>query len=160
MLLLARRCAPVLVLVCLAVGCTGPIRSPGVHASAPAPDPAAAVLRDWDVARAAAWAAGDPAALGALYLPGAAAGQRDVRLLRTYLARGLRVNGLQFQRLQIRVLAQDDDLLRLDVVERLLPASVRSGSVVRRLPAGQPVRRVVELRRVGGSWRVAAVVTR
>lgn len=118
------------------------------------------MLREWDAARAAAWAAGDPAALGALYLPGAAAGRRDVRLLRSYLARGLQVDGLRFQRLRIRVLVQDDDLLRVDVVERLLPASVRSGAVVRRLPAGQPVRRVVELRRVGDSWRVAAVVTR
>jgi len=160
MLLLARRCAAVVVLVCLGVGCTGPTRSPGAPTSAPTPDPGAAVLREWDAARAAAWAAGDPVALGALYLPGAAAGRRDVRLLHTYLARGLRVNGLQFQRLQVRVLAQDADLLRLDVVERLLPASVRSGSVLRRLPAGQPVRRVVELRRVGDSWRVASVVTR
>ncbi len=83
-----------------------------------------------------------------------------MRLLRSYLERGLRVSGLQYQRLRVRVLVRDDALLRLEVVERLLPASVRSGSDVRRLPAGQPVRRVVELRRLGGSWRVAAVVSR
>lgn len=159
MLLLAR-CAAALLLLCLAGGCAGPAGSPRASAVASPPDPAADVLREWDAARAAAWAAGDAAALRALYLPGAEAGRRDVRLLRSYLERGLRVSGLQYQRLQIRVLVRDDALLRLEVVERLLPASVHRGSEVRRLPAGQPVRRVVELRRLGSSWRVAAVVSR
>lgn len=121
------------------------------------PEGPAAVLRDWDAARAAAWAAGDPVALEALYVGGSEAGRRDVRLLGSYAARGLRVSGLRFQRLAVRVLADRDALLRLEVVERLLPATVRGGSVVRRLPAGQPVRRVIELRRVQDTWRVTQV---
>jgi hypothetical protein len=148
----------VVVPVLVVAGCAaGPDRS-----SSPVPAPAVphTVLRDWDTARAGAWADGDPAALSALYLPGSAAGLRDVRLLRSYAARGLRVSDLRMQRLAVRVLVEDGTRLRLEVVERLLGAQVRHGAAVRRLPTGQPVRRVIELRLVDGVWKVARVATR
>jgi hypothetical protein len=142
----------------LVAGCGGEggYGTPGLT---PAPDDPATVLRTWDEARSDAWAAGDAAALGALYVSGSAVGRRDVGLLRSYDRRGLRVSGLRFQRLAVRVLADDTGVLRLEVVERLLPARVSDGAVDRRLPGGQPVRRVIELRQVQGAWRVARVVT-
>lgn len=147
-----------LVLV-VVVGCAGPAPSQALPVDGPQETTASSVLREWDDDRAAAWAAGDAGALGALYAPGSSAGIRDVRSLRAYADRGLRVTGLRFQRLAVRVLVRQERLLRLEVVERLLPVSVHDDSVVRRLPAGQPTRRVIELRRVDGSWLVGRVET-
>jgi hypothetical protein len=47
----------------------------------PSAGAALAVLRAWDERRAAAWAAGDPAALEELYAAGSAAGAEDDRLV-------------------------------------------------------------------------------
>lgn len=157
--LVTRTWVAVLPLVWVVAGCGGPGPDPVVAPTVPSDGPAS-VLRDWDVAREAAWAAGDPVALGALYVAGAQAGRRDVRLLASYAARGLRVTGLRFQRLAARVLVDDGAVLRLDVVERLMSATVHGSAGVRRLPAGQPVRRLIELRRVQGAWRVARVTSR
>ncbi len=142
----------------LLVGCAAPestVRPTSPSATIPR-DPLG-VLQDWDEARAAAWAGGDAEALAALYLPGSRAGLRDVRSLRAYAVRGLRVSGIHLQRLAARVLVRDEALLRVEVVERVLSAAVDDGAVVRRLPAGQPSRRVVELRYVDGAWLVGTV---
>lgn len=73
---------------------------PLVLALLPQPRPevtAAAVLHDWDERRAAAWEAGDARALRSLYAPGSAAGRADVRMLRTWLRRGARVEDMETQ---------------------------------------------------------------
>src|SRR5690349_11286330 len=55
---------------------------------APSGQRPAAVLAEWDAARAAAWAAGDAEALAGLYVDGSRTGAADTRLLRHYRARG------------------------------------------------------------------------
>lgn len=117
----------------------------------------AAVLADWDERRAAAWAEGDAAALRRLYADGSEAGAADVRLLRDYLRRGLRVEGLTTQVLALRVAARSSDRLALVVTDRVVGAeAVGAGSPVA-LPVGRPSTRRVVLVRDGGTWVVAEV---
>lgn len=141
----------------LLAGCGG--RAVPVATTGAGSDPLA-VLRTWDAARSAAWSAADPVALAALYLPGSTSGRRDVALLESYRERGLRVAGIRMQRLVARVLVRDRVRMRVEVVERLLASRVESidgGNRPRLLPAGQPRRRTIELRRLGGAWLVAEV---
>lgn len=126
-----------------------PVRSPE-----PAP---AAVLAGWDRQRAEAWAAGDPAALAALYTSGSAAGERDVRMLRRYLARGLRVEGLSTQRLRVVVVSRTDHRLVLRVRDRVVGGTVRGTGVSVRLPRDRVSGHLVSLERVGGRWLVGRV---
>lgn len=123
---------------------------------APATSRASAVLHRWDRARAAAFAAGDVAALRRLYVPGSAAGRRDVRTLRGYLARGLRVEGIRMQLLAVQVLQERRGWLRLRVTDRLTGAVAVGPQGRVRLPSDTASTRVVDLVRRGG-WRVAAV---
>ena len=121
---------------------------------------AVAVLHDWDVRRAAAWAAGDADRLAALYTAGSSAGAADVALLRRYAARGLVVRGLRMQLLRTRVLVQRPRLLELEVTDRLARAVAALPSDpgrVRRLPVDTATTRVLVLRRVGDEWLVARV---
>lgn len=117
----------------------------------------AAVLADWDERRAAVWAEGDPAALRRLYADGSGAGAADVRLLRDYRRRGLRVEGLTTQVLALRVAARSPDRLELVVTDRVVGAeAVGSGSPVA-LPVDRPSTRRVVLVRDEGTWVVAEV---
>ncbi len=142
----------------------GPGRAP-VPASRQAADlpverPAVELLRGWDEQRAAAWAAGSPRLLRDLYVADSAAGRSDVRLLRAYVARGYRVDGLRTQLLALRVLERRADRVRLDVTDRLAAAVAVGprGRVV--LPRDRAGRHRVTLVRGGdGAWRVAAVVS-
>jgi hypothetical protein len=88
------------------------VRLPAAPAAAsqrPVPDPAG-VLAGWDERRADAWARADAGALADLYAPGSRSGAADVRLLRAYARRGLRVEGLTTQVLALRVVeARDQD---------------------------------------------------
>lgn len=118
---------------------------------------ASAVLHRWDRARAAAFAAGDVAGLQRLYVPGSAAGRRDVRALRAYLARGLRVEGMRMQLLAVQVLQERTRRLRLRVTDRLTGAVAVGPQGRVRLPTDTASTRVVTLVRRGGGWRVAAV---
>jgi hypothetical protein len=125
-----------------------------------ADDPAARaldVLAAWDRSRAAAYSAGDVAALHALYVPGAPAGRRDVAVLRRYAARGLEVRGLGLQRSAAEVVVATDRRLAVEVVERLAAGRVVSGGAEVALPADRPERRVVRLVRGARGWQVAAV---
>ncbi|MFL6158166.1 MAG: hypothetical protein ACJ72D_18900 [Marmoricola sp.] len=115
------------------------------------------VLHAWDRARAAAWGAGDLAALRRLYRPGSQAGARDVALLTAYVDRGLAVHGMRMQVLTAHVLVDRPDLLRIEVTDRLAPTTVTDGSRVRRLPVDQPSSRVVDLVRDDARWVVVAV---
>jgi hypothetical protein len=118
---------------------------------------ALAVLGAWDVRRAAAWAAGDEAALAALYTDGSAAGRRDRAMLGRYVARGLRVRGMRMQVLAGKVRSRTAGRIVLVVTDRLAHAvAVRRGTRVV-LPRDRATRRTIVLRRVAGEWRVAQV---
>jgi hypothetical protein len=134
-------------------------------AATPAPAPtagtASVVLGEWDRARARAFAAGDVAALRALYVDGSRAGTADVRLLRDYLRRSLRVEGMRMQLLEVEVLDRGPDRLRVKVTDRLIGAVVVGPGLRRRLPRDRASTRVVELRRGAGErWRVREVSAR
>jgi hypothetical protein len=116
-------------------------------------------LARWDRARSAAWARGSVEALRRLYLPGSSAAERDVRLLRRYADRGLRVEGLRVQVLSWTVVARRPDRLVLRVTDRVLGGvAVRSdGSTRARLPADRPTERRLTLVRREGRWLMARV---
>ena len=121
-----------------------------------APGPAA-ILSGWDEQRSTAWSEGDPGALRALYADGSRAGAADVRLLRRYADRGLRVTGLRTQVLSLDVLDRADDRLRLVVTDRIVGGRASGGGETARLPADRASTRQVELVRVGEEWLVAEV---
>lgn len=118
-----------------------------------------AVLRDWDRARAAAWAEGDPAALRDLYARGSAAGRADVAMLRRWTARGLRVEGMGMQVLAVELRLRTGRRLVLVVTDRLVGA-VAVGPDGRRtpLPRDGATRRRLEFRRTEGEWLLASAV--
>lgn len=123
-----------------------------------APEPVAVrLLHRWDRSRAEAWAAGDRSALAALYAPGSAAGRADRAMLRRYLRRGLRVEDLATQLVELRVLRRTPRRLVLEVTERLARGRAVGRGVRVPLPRRQPARRRIGWLRTGGSWRVAWV---
>jgi hypothetical protein len=147
----------------LLVGCSSdpPAATPRTVPSAqaePGRSPVA-LLHAWDRRRAAAWAAGDEAALRALYVAGSAAGARDVAMLRSWSARGLTVATLDVQVLSGEVVARAPGRVTFVVTERLARAEARAGSRAWLLPRGQAGTRRVTMWRVAGRWRVAAVST-
>jgi hypothetical protein len=118
--------------------------------------PAAAVLRSWDRRRAAAYAAGAPGRLRALYVRGA--GSSDVDLLDRYRSRGWRVLGMRMQVLALTVTERDTGRLRLRVTDRLTGAvAVRPGERVPLPRDRASTRRVTLLRGRDAVWRVAEV---
>jgi hypothetical protein len=122
--------------------------------------PAAEVLREWDRARARAFALGDPAALQRLYTPGSRAGTADVRTLRRYVSRGLRVEGMHMQLLAIDVLEHGPDRIQLRVTDRLADGAMAISATSRLpLPGDAASTRVVKLLRCDGTgvWQVASV---
>lgn len=121
------------------------------------PSQPAAVLHDWDDRRAAAWSAGDVAGLRTLYVPGSAAGHADVAMLRAWRERGLRVEGMRMQLLDLDVRRASDARLDLVVTDRLTGAVAVGPGVRLPLPRdGFTARRVVLVEREG-EWRVAEV---
>jgi len=131
-------------------------------AAAPAAGPvagpvarAAAVLRSWDEARAAAWARGSVRALRRLYAE--RAGASDVRLLESYLDRGLRVERMRTQVLALAVLAHRPGEWRLRVTDRLASGTAVRAGDRQRLPRDQATTRMLCLVSVDGAWRIAAV---
>jgi hypothetical protein len=122
--------------------------------AAPAPAPSA-VLAAWDERRAAAWAQGDAAALEDLYATGSRSGAADVRLLRAYAERGLRVEGLTTQVLALRVVERSPRRLVLVVTDRVVGGSAVGGAAPVALPADRASTRRVVLARQRGRWVVA-----
>lgn len=119
---------------------------------------ALAVLREWDERRAAAWAAGDVAALARLYLPGSRAGRRDVAGLAAWVDRGVVVSGLRTQVGSARVEQHSADRLVLVLTDRVGAAVARrDGAALLELPRDGWSTHRVDLRRVGGRWLVAEV---
>ena len=105
--------------------------------------------------RSAAWAAGDVAELASLYADGSRTGAADVRLLRHYRERGLRVEGLTTQVLALRVVRRTPDRLVLRVVDRVVGATAVGGPVPVALPTDRASTRTVVLVGGAGRWVVA-----
>lgn len=127
-------------------------------AAAPVTSEAREVLRDWDAERSAAWAAGDLGALAAAYTPGSLAGRHDVARLRTWTARGWRVEMLRTQVGALRVVRDTRRVLVLLVADRVAGGlAVRAGTTPVVLPRDRWDTRQVVLRRHDGRWRVASV---
>ena len=165
--LTAVACACVVATLVVALaGSTGQVAGPGKsRAAQAAPEPtadrtpdqrgAAAVLAAWDARRSAAWAAGDVAELASLYADGSRTGAADVRLLRHYRERGLRVEGLTTQVLALRVVRRTPDRLVLRVVDRVVGATAVGGPVPVALPTDRASTRTVVLVGGAGRWVVA-----
>lgn len=118
------------------------------------------VLREWDRRREAAWVAADQDALGALYLPEAVAGRRDVELLRRWTDRGVHITRLQPQVLELRVVRDAPRLLVVCLTDRLGVVEARVAGERVTLPRDRATTRRIELRRgpaVTSRWRIAAV---
>lgn len=122
-----------------------------------ADDPECYALGGLDVARAEALADGNLTDLRSLYAQRDAAAP-DVRLLKRYAARGLRVVGAGMVRGQCRVVARTASRVELDVTERLAPAwAVSTAGEIMRLPRDEPSHRRVVLTGGRGDWRIASV---
>lgn len=134
--------------------------APEVTAAPAPPDAvaAAAVLREWDDARAAAWAAGDERALRALYVRDSAAGERDLAMLRRWSERGLRVEDMRTQLLSVEVLQRSDRRLVLRVTDRLAGAvAVRDGDGEEwSLPRDRADTQRMAFRRTSEGWLLAS----
>lgn len=157
----------VLALTSTAAGCrsgasVSPVPSTAAR-SAPAPAAAPSLethalrrLSAWDAARADAYAAGSVAALRDLYV--GTVGAADMRVLRSYLRRGLRVHGMQMQIVGLSVLGHQPGRWRLRVTDRLHHAvAVGPGQRVVLPRDGASTRTVVLVRSADRTWRVAAV---
>jgi hypothetical protein len=93
-----------------------------------------------------------------LYVGGSRAGRADVRLLRAWTGRGLRVEGLRTQVLGLRVVSQHPDRLVLRVTDRLVAGEAVGEAGRTPLPRDRTDTRVLTLARGrDGAWRVAAV---
>jgi hypothetical protein len=116
------------------------------------------MLHAWDERRAAAYAAGSVAGLRELYVPGSTAGGADVRMLRGYRARHLRVSGMRMQVLALVVLRAGPGRWRLRVTDRLVGATVAGAGRRIVLPHDEASTRMVSMMRgADGHWRVASV---
>ncbi len=140
----------------------GPAASPGRVSPevGPVTPPVAAVdaLTTWDQGRARAWASADPVALASLYAAGSVAGRRDVRMLRRWRARGLRVERLRTQLVAVEVERREAERWDLLVTDRLVGGVAVGRGLRADLPVDRPTRRRVTLLLDGGRWRVASVL--
>ena len=118
---------------------------------------ALAVLHDWDDRRARAWARADESALRALYVAGSDAARSDVRLLRSYTARGLVVRRLVTQVFGVRVLRREGGTVVIRVLDRVAGGLVADGDTEVTLGSSRPALRRIEFSRVSGTWKVASV---
>lgn len=117
-----------------------------------------AVLRDWDAARARAWSRAAPQQLGRLYLPGSAAGERDVAMLQRWRQRGMRVRGMRMQVLSVTLRHRSARRLVLEVTDRLVGAvAVAPGGRRIALPQDRASARRLVFQLRSGRWVVAAV---
>ena len=114
------------------------------------------VLRAWDEARAAAYASGSTAALRELYA--GSAGAADARLLRSYLRRGYRVEGMRTQLLDVTVRDHRAGTWLLRVTDRLVGGAAVSRDERIALPRDRASTRTIRLERgADGRWRVGSV---
>jgi hypothetical protein len=117
------------------------------------------VLREWDARRSAALAAGDTAALRRLYVDASPLARQDVRVLRRYQERGVRLTSVSQQVASVRVRVSGRRVVEVGVVERLAVAGVRpvgSGAEPRTLATTRYVRRELRFVRSAGGWRLSS----
>ena len=120
-------------------------------------DPECLLLGVLDATRTRAFVSADPAQLRDVYLDAEAA-RHDVEVLRSYRARGLRLEGMRLVRESCRVVHRSSRRLAFDVVDRLGPTSVRTAEGRHRdLPIDGPTRHTVVLWRTAQGWRVVAI---
>ena len=158
-LLLGVGCAAVLVLVVVHPRAAPPPLPGGVvevvrAAEHPSSSSAVGVVERWQRARASAYLRGDVVALRRLYTAGSPAGRRDVAVLRAYADRGLAVR-LTTATARVTVLVDRPRRVVVREVARVV-ARARRGSSERLLPSGPWEVRRLELRRVGGLWRLSS----
>jgi hypothetical protein len=115
------------------------------------------VLHEWDAQRARAWAGSDERALERLYVRGSTATRADVRLLRSYTARGFVVRRIVTQVFGLRVLRRTPHRLVVRLLDRVAGGEVMTPDGVVPLPSTRPVVRRIVLVRVADAWRVASV---
>jgi hypothetical protein len=118
---------------------------------------AASLLRAWDHRRSVAWSRGDVAGLADLYTRGSRAGRHDRAMLAAYVDRGLRVAGLHTQVLAVSLRSWGPGRFTMEVTDRVVGVHAVGHGVQIPLPRDHPSTRVLTLRRVSGSWRVAEV---
>jgi hypothetical protein len=121
-------------------------------------DPDVRVLHAWDEQRAAAYASGSVKRLRDLYVPGSSAGAADLRVLRGYRERGLRVTHMRTQVLSLAVLDRRPGWRLFGVTDRLVGAvAVRAGRRVA-LPKDRATsHQMTMMRGADGRWRVSEV---
>ena len=119
--------------------------------------PAAEVVGEWDRRRAEAWAEGDVRALAALYTTGSGAGDSDIAMLQEYADRGLVVEGLTTQLLEVEQVLRSPDTLVVRLTDRVQSGTVVGADVRQSLPRDLPTTRVVEFRLVERGWVVSRV---
>jgi len=116
--------------------------TPGA-APAHAETEALGILRAWDLRRARAWAAGDVHALDKLYTPRSKTGAVDHAMLRSYVRRGLVVEGMATQVLAADLGVSDATHLTLVVTDSqrdqlcARPWMVGAGTTAKRLAVMQ-----------------------
>lgn len=109
-----------------------------------------------DQARAAAFAAADPAALGGVYVSSSPLLEADADTIEAYSARGGRVVGALLQISACEVLERSADAIRLEVVDVMGPAYVRWDDATRSiLPRDRATRRWITLRHTADGWRIS-----
>jgi hypothetical protein len=118
---------------------------------------AVSVLGAWDERRAAAWARGDPIALARLYTPRSRTSARDLRDLRLWRSRGLRVVGLHQQVAELRVPVETSRRLVLTVTERTVEGVAVGHHRRTRLPRSAWGTHRIQLRLEHGRWLVDEV---
>lgn len=133
--------------------------APSAARSAPGVDPVA-VLREWDRRRADAYARADAAALATLYTATSAAGRADLAVLGQYADRGLTVQGVQMQLIEVETVRTTPDRLVLDVTDRVRGAvAIGEGTRVP-LPGDLPSTRRLTFEQADGGWRISRVLPR
>lgn len=115
------------------------------------------VLHAWDRRRASAWATGDVRSLTRLYVVGSRTGARDVRELRRWRERHLRVVGLSTQVSALRLRHRAVARLTLVVTDRTVGGVAVRGRHRVGLPRSAWATHRITLHRVGGTWRVSEV---
>ena len=122
-----------------------------------ASDPECYALGGLDVARAEALADGNLTHLQSVYANSVARAP-DVRLLKRYAARGLRVVGGGMVRAECRVVARAAGRVELDVTEHLAQTwAVGPADESIRLPRDRLSRHRIVLTGGVGRWRIASV---
>ena len=116
------------------------------------------VVREWDTLRSEAWAQGNVEALGDLYLPGVRVGRDDAAMLKAYVTRGLRVQGMETQLLAVDEIRTAEDEMVLQVTDRVHAGTVTGAGMERPLPRDAVSTRRLTFRLYEGSWRVVRVL--